>query len=168
MKNKKVTYILGILVLGVWGMIIYKVIQATGGDDDHGFQTQATYKKEAFNDYEVPKDTTKLLLNYRDPFSEGKQKDTTEIPVSKLVHPASSRPVIQKPMINWNFIKYAGFIHNPGSKKIIAILSINGKEQLLAEGETAGEVKLIKNMKDSIKVLYQGNIKFITMNTKGQ
>ncbi|MBW4890129.1 hypothetical protein KXQ82_10400 [Mucilaginibacter sp. HMF5004] len=168
MKNKKVTYFLGLLVVAVWGMIIYRVFQAVSAEDNHDFQPRLVEKKEEYNDYEVPKDTTKLLLNYRDPFSEGKQKDTVEIPINKLVHSTAPHPITQKPALNWGFIRYSGFVYNPGSKRIIAIVSINGKQQMLSEGETADQVKLIKNMKDSIKVLYQGNTKFITMNTKGQ
>jgi hypothetical protein len=168
MKNKKLTYFLGVLVVGVWGMIIYRVFQAVGGDDSQPILIQTASKKEAFNDYEIPKDTSKLLLNYRDPFSEEQQKDTAEIPIRKLVHPVNTRAVVQKPSTNWGMIKYSGFIHNPGSKKIIAIMNINGKEQLMSEGETVEQVKLIRNLKDSVKVLYQGNTKFITMNTKAQ
>jgi len=163
MKNKKLTYFLGVLVIGVWGLIIYRVFRAMGGDDNPNAQVMTAFKKEAFNDYELPKDTGKLLLNYRDPFSVEKEKDTARTPVIKPV-----RPAMPKPAVNWGMIKYAGFVHNPGSGKIIAIVSINGRQQMLAEGETADQVRLLRNMKDSIQVLYQGNTKFITMNARGQ
>lgn len=168
MKNKKLTYLLGLAVLGVWGMIIYRLFNAVGGDDNQFYPT--TIKRlpmAAFNDYTIPKDTTHLLLNYRDPFSSPKV-EPTEIPINELVHKPIQTPVQSRPMINWSIVKYTGFIHNPGSKRLIAMMNINGKEMMLGEGETAEQVKLVKNLKDSVKVTYQGASKYITMNTKGQ
>lgn len=169
MKNKAMTYVLGFAVVAVWGLIIYRILQATGGDDTPSFQNATVVKKEAFNDYAIPKDTTHLLLNYRDPFSE-KKIDTMVIPARKTMDHlknnfAPAKPV--KPAINWNFIRYTGFINNPGSKKFLAMISINGREVMMAEGETVDQVKLIKNSRDSVKIMYQGATKFITMN-KGQ
>jgi len=162
MKNKKFTYVLGAAVIVLWGMILYRVIGwAAGGDDPVPF-AQAPVKNEPYNDYAVPKDTTRLLLNYRDPFREVKEKDTAEIPVKKLVHKNSVlKPV--KPATDWGFIKYSGYIHNPGSKKLIALVTVSGKNLLLSEGETKDQVKLIKNMRDSIRVSFNGQIKCISI-----
>ncbi len=76
-------------------------------------------------------------------------------------HHKSIGPLIVKPAINWSFIKYSGYILNPASKKLIALVSINGKNETLSEGDTKDNVHLIKNMRDSIKISFNGKTKFI-------
>ena len=71
MKNKKLTYLLGAVVLAIWGLIIYRVYVAVKGNDDDMPTGQVTTSKEPYNDYTIPRDTTRLLLNYRDPFGIG-------------------------------------------------------------------------------------------------
>jgi hypothetical protein len=159
MKNKKVTYLLGLIVIAVWGIIIYRIFDASSGSDDPVPVSAAKRTKEPYNDYSIPKDTTHLLLNYRDPFGISKQKDTAEIPVRNLIHKITV-PVV-KPVMNWSFIKYSGYILNPGSKKLIALVTINGQNTQLAEGETKLQVKLLRNLRDSIRISYEGKTKFI-------
>jgi len=166
MKNKGLTYVLGLVVLVVWGMIIYRIFLAVKADDEP-LQSSTSLKKEVFNDYTIPKDTTKLLLNYRDPFAAPKPEEKEISPDKHAIQKVfSSVPI--RPPVNWNQIKYSGYIHNPGSKKLIAMMNINGKELMMSEGETADQVKLIKNLKDSVKVSYQGATKFIVLNNKNQ
>jgi hypothetical protein len=161
MKNKKLTYVLGLAVLVVWGLIIYRVVEAAGGDDDAIPATSTIIKKEVYNDYSIPKDTTRLLLNYRDPFGLIKQKDTVKQKSSSSKRSFNSLAI--KPAFNWGFIKYSGYMRNPGSKKLVALLVINGKNVNMAEGETVDNVKLIRNMGDSVKVSYSGKTKFIDL-----
>jgi len=161
-KNKKLTYFLGFVVLVVWGLIIYRIFDASGGPDDDPAPTANTRQKEAYNDYAIPKDTARLLLNYRDPFGIIKTKDTAEIPLKKLLHKgAINLPV--KPAFNWSFIQYSGYIRNPDSKKLIALVTINGKNEMFSEGEIKDNVKLIRNFRDSIKISFNGITKFIAI-----
>ena len=158
MKNKKLTYFLILLLVIVWGLIIYRVIAAAGGSDGDLQPTPVLGHKETYNDYAVPKDTTRLLLNYRDPFGLVVRKDTSK---PKVKQRQSSGKLL--PGINWSLIKYAGYLRNPGSKKLITILSINGKSASMSEGETVDHVKLIQNKVDSVKVLFSGKTKFIPL-----
>jgi hypothetical protein len=165
MKNKKLTYVLGLAVLVVWGMIIYRVFNAaTDNNDDVTTVSSTPQKKEPYNDETIIKDTTRLLLNYRDPFSLVKLKDTAEIPVKKILSKNNSLLPV-KPAFNWSFIRYAGYIRNPATKKLVAMVSINGKNEMFVEGQTKDQVKLLKNLRDSIKISYSGKVKFITMST---
>jgi hypothetical protein len=161
MKNKKLTYFLIAVVLVVWGLILYRIFDAVSSSDDTPVQLVAKQEKEAYNDYSVPNDTTKLLLNYRDPFGITKPKDTAA-KISKVISHKST-VIVPKPTINWSFISYSGYIRNPSSKKLIALVSINGQNITLAEGETKNQVKLLKNLRDSIKISYEGKIKFIVI-----
>jgi hypothetical protein len=162
-KNKKLTYFLGLVVLVVWAMIIYRIFDAaSGGDDDNIQTTAAKTTKEAYNDFAIPKDTTRLLLNYRDPFGLIKQKDTTSLNVKRRYN-KSKFSIPQKPAFNWGFIQYSGYIRNPVSKKLITLVSINGRNAMLSEGESKDQVKLIKNLRDSIKISFNGKTKFIAI-----
>ncbi|MES2807018.1 MAG: hypothetical protein V4619_00225 [Bacteroidota bacterium] len=161
MKNKKFTYVLGVLVLCVWGIILYRVMGTLNMDKDDKFKVSERVVKEQYNDYELTKDTSKLKLNYRDPFGMVPFKDTTQ--------KVTQRPLIinkvasVKQPVNWSFIKYSGYIRSQGSKKLIAVVIVNGKTVMLAEGETAEQVKLEKNLQDSIKVTFNHKSTFIKM-----
>lgn len=161
MKNKKVTYLLIAVVLGVWGLILYRLFDAVGNNNDIPPVANMRQVKEEYNDFSLPKDTAKLKLNYRDPFGLAKPKDTT----SKRTAVSIKQPIKTnvKPSINWGFISYAGYVRNPASKKLVTLLLINGKNVTLSEGETREQVKLLRNLRDSVKVSYQGKTKFITL-----
>ncbi|MDB5133278.1 MAG: hypothetical protein JWR02_3027 [Mucilaginibacter sp.] len=160
MKNKKLTYVLCLAVLAVWGIIIYRLFDAAGGSDDNPIHvTSGQRPKEPYNDYALPKDTAHLLLNYRDPFHLVKMKDTAQTPSKKVNHKIM---MAAKPAFNWSFIKYSGYIHNPVSRKLIALVIINGKNVMLSEGDTKEQVRLIRNLRDSIKIGFNGQTKFIT------
>jgi len=148
-----------VVVISVWGMILYRIFAAVSDNEDPLSARAIKQQKEAYNDFTIPKDTTKLLLNYRDPFGLTKQKDTA-MKVVKISR-APNKVLIVTPGINWSFITYSGYIRNPSTKKLIALVSINNQNLTLAEGETKNQVKLIKNLGDSIKVGYQGKTKFI-------
>lgn len=165
MKKKTINYILGFVVLLVWGMIFYKVINAAWGDDDTiPAPPVARHKEKTYDDFAVKKDSTKLALNYRDPFklSVANVIDTAKrLPVVKTKTISSPAPA----RIDWSFIKYSGYIANPTTKKIISILVINGRSAMLSEGETAENVKLLKNMRDSVKISFKNKVQYISRNT---
>jgi len=163
MKKKTINYILGFVVLLVWGMIFYKVINAAwGGDDTIPAPPAAHLKEKVYDDFEVKKDTTKLNLNYRDPF---KLSVAHPIDTTKRVAAVKAKIISIPVRIDWNFIKYSGYIANPTTKKIISILVINGKSAMLSEGETAENVKLLKNMRDSVKISFKNKVHYISRNT---
>jgi hypothetical protein len=161
MKNKRLTYLLGIIVLAVWGIVIYRIFYAVGGNDDDDMEMAAPVQvKEPYNDFALPKDTTLLLINYRDPFGLTQFKDTTK-KITKNDHHKQLIVASSKPAVDWSFIKYSGYIQNPVSKKLIALVTINGKNEMLSEGESKDNVKLVKNMKDEIKISFNGDTKLI-------
>lgn len=164
MKKKTINYILGFAVLLIWGLIFYKIVSAVWGDDEPLPVTTAPQTEKAYNDFEFKKDTTKLNLHYRDPFklSSVHTADTTKRqPVTRARIIPAPAPV----RIDWSFIKYSGYIANPVTKKIISILTINGKSAMLREGESAGQVKLLKNLRDSVKISFKNKTQYIPRNT---
>jgi hypothetical protein len=162
MKNKKLTYLLIFFVLIVWGIIVYRIVGAINQDDDLPV-TEHIQIKESYNDFSVRKDTGSLKLNYRDPFSS----PAKELRDTVIKHPVvikKTMNAVVKPTFNWSMIRYSGYIRNPASKKLIAIMSINGSPAMLSEGESAGQITLLKNAKDSVKIKYQDQVKFIGLN----
>lgn len=160
-KNKRVTYLLICVVCLVWGIIIYRLFFLDRGGDEETVFLKAKTVHEPYDQYTVKKDTFKLALNYRDPFP-GKAITPAEPPKADLSVHTDFKPV--KPVIPpviWPAIKYTGYITNPKTKKMVAILTVNGKERMTAEGESLEGIKLLKNKKDSILVSWMGKQKYI-------
>ena len=160
MKKKTLNYFLIASVVFVWGLIIYKIVAAYADHEPDEQSLPQHKKKEAYNDYALPKDTSHLLLKYRDPFGIVKQKDTS------VAAPRTSdfqRKAIPRVAMNWDFIRYVGYIRNPVSKKLVAMVRLNSNELMMNEGEQNGDIRLIKNLRDSIKISYQGKMKFIPL-----
>lgn len=163
MKKKTINYLLGFGALLIWGMIFYKIFDAAWGNDDGPPLPVAHYREKAYDDFAVKKDTAKPALNYRDPFklSVTRAADT----VKRLAIVKTRAVFAPAPRTDWGFIKYSGYIANPATKKIISILMINGRSAMLREGETAEQVKLLKNRRDSVQVYFHHQTKFISRST---
>lgn len=157
-------YVLIAAVVLVWGMVGYSFYSRLTTGDDTTTASPVKIGKETFNDYSLPKDTVKLLLNYRDPFGQVVQKDTVMPKKSQMISQVK-RSAIAAPF-NWDFIKYLGYLKNPASKKLIAFLTINGKDVTLADGETMDNVRLLKNLRDSVKISFNGKVKYIPLHAR--
>lgn len=160
-KGKKFTYLLIGAVGIVWGVIVYKVFFNSSGDNYELKMGSGPIQHEVYDQYVVSKDTFTLALNYRDPFLG--TMEAAALPVKKglpiISADFSPRPV--KPIIDWNSIKYSGYILNPLTKSPASIVTVRGIEKMMTVGETFEGVKLIRNKKDSILVSWQGKEKYI-------
>lgn len=135
MKNKKVTYLLLVLSIVLWGIIGWKVY----GAFNYIQPEIPTIKKEVVTN---KKDSITLLLNYRDPFlgkycSGNIVKDT--IPAKRILVAASPTKKIE-PVVPQ--IQYKGII-NIG-KVSMAILQKDGKVLTIKVGEEIDGFKLYK------------------------
>jgi len=164
MKSKKVTYALILSVAAVWGIIFYRVFQSAADDDEYTLPAALpTVNYDALDDF-TDKDTFSLVLNYPDPFLKGNTfKNDVPSPVS--VNQADSRPFIpakpSPPVINWSSIQYSGYVTSPTGRQIVSILFINNKEYMLLDGQEAEGLKILKNVKDSVRVSYKGKTRFL-------
>ncbi|SMD08439.1 hypothetical protein [Pedobacter africanus] len=163
MKNKKaLLYVLGFLVVCIWGIIIMRVYAAVG--DEAGGAVVMTKQGDTVKTH-IPvlqPDTFQLLLNYGDPF------DAVAVKEAPVVAAAGNLPVV-KPMASPQVVqpvtaKYLGFIWNAENKKKIAIMNQDGKEVMVQEGETIGQLQLLGIASDSVKVKYKGKTSFIRIN----
>lgn len=165
MKNKQLTYLLISSVAAVWGIIFYRVFAATKETEDVKTLSIVKPKKyEPLDDYKL-KDTFTLVLNYRDPMlgipAESEELVMPEMP-GKAEQPTINYAV-PKPLVNPDIIKYTGFILNASGKRIAAIINLNGKELMLIEGQSSQGLKMIRNYRDSVKINYKDQTKYIRL-----
>jgi len=161
-KNKKLTYFLICAVAVVWGVILYRVFFNNAEEEYTLKSAVTTTKHEPYDQYLLKEDTFKLVLNYKDPFLGGLVPETapkSDISAIKPVNFGSPAPPM--PMVDWSVIKYSGYIINPVTKKTVCIITVNGIERMLAEGEHFGGARLLKNKKDSVLIDWKGKQKYI-------
>lgn len=153
------TYLLIVSVLGLWGLIFYRLAYNVSGEATIAAVSKMKVPLVEKKIFSI-RDTFKLLLNYRDPFSGVIMKE----PVQEEIDLALKVPAMKPEPVKLNHIIYTGYIINPLSKRAVSIITINGKEQMMAEGVSIGDVKLLRNRKDSVQVYYKGRNYFIRKN----
>ena len=147
LKNKKALYVLVPLVLIIWGVIGYRIWVGMNSDNPDYFVEQVN--TEPVVEMLEP-DTFSIIADYRDPFLgriRSPKPKTGEI---------KKRPIQVKkksePPLRWPSITYGGMIKNQKTNKLVAMVKINGKDNLMAVGNIMAEVRLVKVYPDSIKV----------------
>lgn len=160
MNKKKINYILALAVILIWGGIAHSFMGGFGDDEYVLNQSLPEVEME-----EMENDTFLLAVNYRDPFLKRTYyNNSTTKNSSKSTKKKVITEVKKVPTVNWSFISYSGKIKNQQTGKHVGMLNIRGRDYLLNEGETKDEVKLVKLLEDSIKVLYQKKYAFIKKN----
>ncbi|WP_417367184.1 hypothetical protein [Flavobacterium beibuense] len=147
MKNKKNIYILLTIVLGIWGMVIYRLFSFSNPDTN----IPATASNFTFKPIEVKaRDTFSIDVNYRDPFlgkmysNDVQKKNTSHV------------PIVKKDTLIWPNIIYKGLVSDSKEKKKVFLVSINGQTYFMNEKTTEQEVTLKKGDRNTIEVLYKG------------
>lgn len=146
MKNKKLIYILLPLVIIVWGTIFYKIFYNTSREEE---LTDEILPQKNIAATTVS-DTFSIIANYRDPFLGiivHNENNVNEAPKQKVL----SQPKIEQ-VVQWPNIVYGGMIKNQQSTKQLALVKINGKENIIKAGEMVGTIELVKIYKDSVEV----------------
>lgn len=164
-KNKFRTIALTGVVAVVWGMIIYRVFGSLNNDEGDTSALPAVIKEETRNDYSIPNDTIHLSLDYRNPFETLKKAPFSIAKTDQKHHAAARTAVKHAPLPSVNEISYDGYVRNAVTKKLIAVLTMNGKGLMLAEGESSGSIKLLKNMRYSVEIFYQGRPQILPLKT---
>ncbi len=151
MKNKTKTYILLVAVLGIWGIIGYKILSAFGPEKE---VLNDTFQVTAFKPKTSEEiDTFSVKTVSRDPFLGTLTKKKKPI--------VKQKKVIPKPEFKWVPIIYHGAISNKSSKSQIFVVSINGKQHLMKIGQEVDGVKLKSAITKNIVVTYKGKRKTI-------
>lgn len=147
MKNKTKTYILLTLVLGIWGVIGYRILSVANPTlpDIAQQNGDVNFKPKT----RIENDTFSIKTVNRDPF-------LGTLLIKKKSKPRRTKP--KEPFI-WKPVIYHGIISNQNSKTKVYIVSIDNQQHLMKLGQVVNEVKLIRGNKNSIIVSYKGDRK---------
>ena len=145
MQNKKLLYILVPVVVMVWGVIIFKVIDAVSDDEIPVLnrQTEVVTTKRPDVSYE-------LALNYPDPFLGRSRRSVSKKATVKKKAPARTRKKKEPPKVQAPDMRYNGRIENRESSDERHLISLNGSAHIISLGEVVEGVKLEKVFADSV------------------
>ena len=156
MKNKSVTYLLITVVAAIWGLVFYRIFNATNEEENFPNQVAKPIKTTST----IEEDTFELINDYRDPFlgsmSSSFDRITSRPMRRKVPTPQKTEPTLATPPIDWSFVSYLGTIWNKQTNKEIGILKINGNEVMVASNDRVGEITVLKVVRDSVVIVYQG------------
>ena len=158
MSKKRINIILLIVVLAIWGILIYRFV----GGQFFSDAPELNYQPTAINDQPVfsKKQAHEIAIHERDPFLSKHDhikvsyQRNTKVRQSKI---SNNKIQNSKPPIQWPTIKYLGFVKQKKSKKPLILLQIDNKFYRKRPNEKLiGGVKIMKFYKDSIKLQYKG------------
>ncbi|MFV8354986.1 hypothetical protein ACNQGB_02225 [Flavobacterium sp. XS1P32] len=158
MKNKRAIYILLPVVFGIWGLVLYEFVSfGTAEEIVPEFPSNSVIQPLTY------KEPQKIIIetNYRDPFL-----GTPYVPVTPVTQPKNyKKPVKVKtiPELVWPPIQYKGVLSDVKEKKKTFLLIINGKNYFMSIGDTANGIFLKAGDKESVYVIYQGELNLIML-----
>lgn len=154
------TYMLVACVLGLWGIIFFRIFTASADNESRILKPQAK-KPIYFKLVDHQYDPIIIDLSYRDPFSSAAYSPVLiqENPLAGL----GQRSTVEKPPVDWSSIRYTGYINNKNTKQQLAIIAIKGRDVMLGVGQQEEGLKLLTFSADSIRVSYQQVSRFIKL-----
>lgn len=154
MKRKGITVALLLLVATVWGGVLWKVIRQK---EDDAFTPTATPAVAPMEMVEGRIDSfpdNTALGDYRDPFL----KEPPPRNERKAAHPAKAgagqavvRPVAS--VFKWPRVEYRGSMKNAKQGRVVAMLSIDGREIMLPLGAEDHGIQVRAVFTDSVQLL---------------
>lgn len=143
MKNKKMTYLLLVLTVLLWGGVVYRIVSYTGND--------SPIPKNSVKEASMPRADTldfSLKLDYRDPFLNTGQKQEVA-GLRKVSHRVMSKSVPVPPVF-----KYKGLIRN--KKKIYAVIESDGSVETVSKHMPIDGYRILTINPDSLIVEKNG------------
>lgn len=144
MKNKTKTYILILLVLGVWGTIGFKII--SGLNPESTEQPADKLDVSFLPDITINRDTFSIQTTERDPFLGMLTNNKSKKTKSKAKRQITSKTTISPR------ITYLGLIKKQNSFQQVFVVNINNEQNLLKRGQTINDVKLLRGNSKEIVV----------------
>lgn len=149
MGDKIKKYILLIVVVLIWGIIVFKIVNLTNPTPPP-FKTNYDSVKKLQNSRI---DTFNLLLNYRDPFVYYKnfRKHESQASLSNTIVKGNPiKKLTPKQEVKWPDVLYGGIIKNNLSGKQVFLITINSKEYLMKIKDTLEGILIKEVYPDSI------------------
>ncbi len=164
LKNKKSTYFLLPVTLGIWGFIGYKVYQYMNADDE---EIALTENVVPINVEKLAPDTFAIFNNYRDPFlgNDGKEMEGIKKVNSgnsysgnsnAIKNPKRNTTVVPTNTVNanagWPKISYNGMMLNESKKQAIGFVSVDGVSHRVKVGDKIGDLKIIDFNQNEVNI----------------
>ena len=153
-KNKNIYFLLP-AVIGVWGYVIFRIIDFSSEEPTTG--AYISTKVPGFRAGSKEKERYILKLDYPDPFLKNLKPVTRPtVPVNNQRNKRPPVRQVKKENPIWKSIRYQGFVENPKDHDRLALLVINGKKKLMHERDSFASVTVKTIYQDSVSLTYQG------------
>jgi hypothetical protein len=166
LKNKKSSYFLLPVTLGIWGFIGYKVYQYM---NDGGGDLPLTENIKPISAEKLMSDSFAIFNNYRDPFLGNDGKEMGGIHKPNTNHSYSSggtnnntipkrnptNPVVTNTVAVtnvWPRITYFGVMTNATAKRELAIISIDGASRQIKVGDKINDLKIMAYTENDVTI----------------
>ncbi|MBC9794703.1 hypothetical protein [Sinomicrobium weinanense] len=155
MNKKRNTYILLAAVLGIWGLIGYRIIRTLNPKQE---LSSVADKSISFQPRELKKQETFMVsVHERDPFLGTITKPKKKTASKPLLQPKTP-PQMEVP------VYYAGMVKDDRSRERIFFVQIDGIQQLMHVNDEIKGVKLVRGNEQEITIVYNGKRKTIPIN----
>lgn len=156
MKKQKLNVLLIILLVSIWGVLIYKFLFPYFGKQTNEYKVPTTVSENSYKLFK--KDTFELRLNKVDPFlnTSYKVKASKEKPTA--IKSKRSSEIIKQ---NWPSVNYFGFVKSNKHNSKLGLLRIDGKLFKVHVGEAIEEVKILKIESDSIQLKFAHEKRYV-------
>lgn len=153
-KNKRITYLLLVLVVLIWGLIFYRIYSNFGAKK----QVEKSVPHSVVMEKHDRRDSVLTLsLNYPDPFLKG--EDQSLDPFT----PSEYKGVVASPVINWPLIEYRGLLTGNNTNESTGLLRIQNADLLVKQGKIYASIKIKTLSKDSICLEYQHESRWVSI-----
>ena len=164
MSKKKINIVLIIVVLGLWGTVVYRSL-------NHYFlpnqdQNAVEQRGNSFNYQQIKKDTFELSPLHRDPFLSKQMA-----PATPIVYTKPSAPIVKKTaavkappqptVVYWPEINYYGYIKSSQKISELILIKINNKLYKTRKNDIVEGIKIKTVFKDSIEMQLNKEVKLI-------
>lgn len=159
MKSNRTKYILLLLVVSIWGLVVYKYLRYRG---EGGAPTQKQI--DSFDLSQSLSDTFSLKMDYADPFRhhDVEMSEGTSLPQNskKTLVKKKVKEEQKAPIRIWPNIHCKGLVINENQHNNRVIIIINNVMYVLKKGDEIQGVRVISICKDSISLKMSNQQKF--------
>lgn len=147
MTKKTKTYILIVVVVLIWGVVIYNIASAVSGSDD---TVEIQFQPDPINlNLENKRDTFNLIADYRDPFLGVVTKAAVQR-TKKKAKPAK----VQTPKEPLPSITYSGYMRDPENGTPVFFINVNNEQLMMKLTEVVGQIKLLSGSDKQVVLIY--------------
>jgi hypothetical protein len=145
-KNKKITYLLMVLVILIWGLIFYKIYSKFGDKN----QVERILPTSAIHVENRQQDSVfTLSLDYPDPFLKGVEQSSDKSLMTTTINTSDIK------VVNWPLIEYRGLLTNSNGNESTGLLRVQSTDHLVKLGKVYAAIIIRTITEDSIFLEYQ-------------